>query len=200
MKRRKINDRSRPDFYSQRAKKAKYSARSVYKLDEIQKKYRLIRSGDAVLDLGCAPGSWLQYAADITGKKGRIAGIDLKAVTADLPDHVRVYTGDVLEMDEELKASVGKDYDLVMSDMAPSTTGKKNVDAARSYVLCEAALDIAQQVVKPGGRFVAKIFQGEDFEDFITSVRLQYDTRKIFKPQSCRKDSKEIYVIGMGKK
>lgn len=201
MKRRKIkNDRSRPDFYSQRAKKQNYSARSIYKLEEIQKKFRLIQPGDAVLDLGCAPGSWLQYAAGIAGQKGRLVGIDLKPATADLPDHVAVYTGDVLDMDAQLKASVGGDYDLVMSDMAPATTGKKDVDAARSYVLCEAALHIAEQVLKPGGRFVAKIFQGADFEAFIEAVRVRFDKRKIFKPQSCRKDSKEIYVIGLGKK
>ena len=183
-----------------RAKKENFPARSVYKLEELQKKFQLIHPGDKVLDLGCAPGSWLKYAAGITGPRGMVAGIDLKPVTEELPDHVRVITGDILEMDDPVREFIGDGYNLVLSDMAPNTTGHKDVDAIRSFVLCEAALGIADGVLSPGGSFVAKIFQGHDFEDFIESVRKMFATRKIFKPQTCRKESKEIYVIGIGKK
>ena len=194
--------RSRPDHYAKKAKKDNFPARSIYKLEEIQKKFSVIRPKDRVLDLGCAPGSWLKYAADIVGPDGRVTGIDLKDVDIGrgYPDNVSFHRLDILEMDEDARAAIGDGYNVVLSDMAPSTTGIRNVDAARSFVLCEAALDIADRVLDPGGRFVAKIFQGEDFESFIAAVKQQYNTRKIFKPQSCRKDSKEIYVIGMGKK
>lgn len=188
------------DHYSRQAKKDNYPARSVYKLQEIQKKYRLIKQGDHVLDLGCAPGSWLKYAASLTGPNGRVAGIDLNAVSIELPPHVQVYTGDILAENEELWAAVGKNFDVVLSDMAPATTGNRLVDAAKSFELCQAALAIASRLIRPGGSFVCKIFQGEDFKLFSDTVKNQFNIQKIFKPQSCRKASKEIYIIGMGKK
>ncbi|MGM0403334.1 MAG: SAM-dependent methyltransferase, partial [Thermodesulfobacteriota bacterium] len=155
---------------------------------------------DRVLDLGCAPGSWLKYAAGIAGPGGSVVGLDLKDIGGGYPDNVSFYQCDILEMDAAVREAVGDGYNVVLSDMAPSTTGIRSVDAARSFVLCEAALEIAGEVLDPGGHFVAKIFQGDDFEAFVAAVKQQYKTRKIFKPQSCRKDSKEIYVIGMGKK
>ena len=200
MKRSKCNTRSRPDFYAQRAKKEKFPARSVYKLEEMQRKYRLIRRGDKVLDLGCSPGSWLLFIAKATGDKGRVVGIDKKRITIDLPPNVQAYRGDITDMDDELRAAVGDGYHVVVSDMAPATIGRKDVDAARSYALCLTALEIADNVLRPGGAFVCKIFQGEDFKAFSEAVRIRFKMHKIFKPQSCRKDSKEIYIIGMGKK
>ncbi|MFO8111363.1 MAG: RlmE family RNA methyltransferase [Desulfosalsimonadaceae bacterium] len=199
MKKRKT-DWGRPDHYAKKAKKDNYPARSVYKLEEIQKKFKVIRPKDRVLDLGCAPGSWLKYAAGIAGPGGSVVGLDLKDIGGGYPDNVSFYQCDILEMDAAVREAVGDGYNVVLSDMAPSTTGIRSVDAARSFVLCEAALEIAGEVLDPGGHFVAKIFQGDDFEAFVAAVKQQYKTRKIFKPQSCRKDSKEIYVIGMGKK
>ena len=188
------------DHYSRRAKKERFTARSVYKLKEIQKKHHLIKKGDNVLDLGCFPGSWLQYAAELTGNRGRVVGIDLEPVTVKLPSHVRTYTGDILSMDDELFESLGKNFNLVMSDLSPATTGNKHVDSARSYHLCQAALSIAQTVLIPGGSFVCKIFQGEDFKLFSNSVKSVFNHQRIFKPQSSRKASKEIYIIGLDKK
>lgn len=196
----KSNTRSRPDFYARQAKKEKFPARSVYKLEEMQKKYRLIRRGDKVLDLGCSPGSWLLFIAKTTGDKGRVVGIDKKRITIDLPPNVVTYRGDIADMDDELRASVGDGYHVVVSDMAPATIGRKDADAARSYALCLKALELAEIVLRPGGTFVCKIFQGEDFKAFSEAVRARFTAHKIFKPQSCRKDSKEIYIIGMGKK
>jgi len=131
MKRSKSGNRWQ-DHYTRQAKKDKYPARSVYKLKEIQQKNRIIRKGDAVLDLGCAPGSWLKYAAEVAGPTGRVVGIDLKPVTIALPDQVEVLTGDIYEMLADLKADAGAGYNVVLSDMAPATTGSKHVDAART--------------------------------------------------------------------
>ena len=244
MKKKRKTDRSRPDHYAKKAKKEHFPARSVYKLEEIQKKFRVIRPKDRVLDLGCAPGSWLKYAADIVGAGGKVVGVDLKDVdTRDLPGNVLFCKGDILTLagdlsgelarevscadlerqagesdmeandepggirDDEndaaraaLREAVDGEYDVVLSDMAPNTTGIRSVDAARSFVLAEAALRIADRMLAPGGSFVVKIFQGDDFDGFIRTVREQYRSRKIYKPQSTRKESKEIYVIGIGKK
>ena len=185
------------DHYSQQAKKERFPARSVYKLEEIQKKHRLIKKGDTVLDLGCAPGSWLLYAVKLTGPKGRIIGVDLKPVSIQVSPHIKIISADVFTLDIE---SLEKDFNVVLSDMAPATTGHKAVDAARSYNLCETALKIAQSILLPGGSFVCKIFQGPDFNLFLNAVRAGFKGLKIFKPQSSRKASKEIYVIGLGKK
>jgi 23S rRNA (uridine2552-2'-O)-methyltransferase len=183
------------DHYSQQAKKERYPARSVYKLEEIQKKHRPIKKGDKVLDLGCAPGSWLLYAAKLTGPKGRVIGVDLKPVSIQVSSHIKIITADVFALDT---ATLGKDFNVVLSDMAPATTGHKAVDAARSYNLCEAALKVAQNILLPGGSLVCKIFQGPDFSLLLDDVRAGFQRLKIFKPQSSRKASKEIYVIGLG--
>ncbi len=187
------------DHYSRRAKKERFPARSVYKLQEMQQKYNLIKKGDRILDLGCAPGSWLLYAAKLTGNKGHVAGIDLKPVTINIPSHVTIYTGDIFSFDS-FSESIGNEFNVVISDMAPSTTGIKNVDSARSFNLCQAALETAQKLLLPGGSFACKIFQGEDFKQFSDSVKSCFATCNIFKPKSSRKASKEIYIIAKGKK
>jgi len=188
------------DHYARRAKKEKFPARSVYKLKEMQQKYNLIKKGDKVLDLGCAPGSWLLYAASLTGNKGEVVGMDLKPVSEKVPFHVRIFQSDILSMDDELFKLTGKDFNIVLSDMAPATTGSRNVDSARSFNLCRAALSIAQETLVSGGSFVCKIFHGEDFKEFSDAVKAAFKRHKIFKPQSSRKASKEIYIIGFGKK
>jgi len=153
-----------------------------------------------VLDLGCAPGSWIKYAASLTGTTGRVAGMDLKPVTICLPPHAECHTRDIFSENTDLWAAIGTGFDVVLSDMAPDTSGNKFVDAAKSYNLCEAALSIARRILKPGGAFVCKIFQGEDFKQFSEIVKTEFTLQKIYKPQSCRKASNEIYIIGMGKK
>jgi len=185
------------DHYSRRAKKDRYPARSVYKLEEIQQKHRLIQKGYKILDLGCSPGSWLLYAAKLTGDRGRVIGIDLKPVKIQAAPNIEIINGDVFALDTGV---LGTDFNVVMSDMAPATTGHKAVDAARSAGLCEAALAIAQRVLLPGGSFVCKIFQGPDFNQFVNSVRAGFEKQKIFKPRSSRKASKEIFIIGLGLK
>jgi 23S rRNA (uridine2552-2'-O)-methyltransferase len=188
------------DHYSLQAKKENFPARSVYKLEEIQKKYSIMKKGDRVLDLGCSPGSWLIYAADMVGSQGRVVGIDKKKVSIKVPANTTVHTGDIFSIDEDLLSSIGNDFNVVLSDMAPNTTGNKLVDTARSFDLCRSAMNIAQNLLISGGSFVCKIFQGDDFKKFSESVKKSFKTHKIFKPQTCRKASKEIYIIGKGKK
>lgn len=200
MKRTNAKHNKWEDHYSRRAKKEHFPARSVYKLEEIQQKYKLIKKGDKILDLGCFPGSWLLYAAKLTGDKGHVVGIDIKPVTITVPPHVKICTADLFKVDDEWFKSIGKNFNTVLSDMAPATTGNKNVDATKSFNLCEAALSIAQHILIPGGTFVCKIFQGEDFKKFLDQVRIHFNKYKIFKPQSSRKASREIYIIGLGKK
>ena len=188
------------DHYSERAKKERYPARSVFKLKEAQKKFRLIRKGDRVLDLGCSPGSWLLYAAELTGKRGRVLGIDLKAIRIKLPPQTETLTADILTIDRAWldERELGNRFNVVLSDMAPATSGNKGLDAARSFQLCQAALSIAEMVLKPGGSFICKIFQGEEFKEFADNVRNRFKHHKIFKPRSSRKESKEIFIVGVG--
>lgn len=186
------------DHYTRRARKENFPARSVYKLEEIQNKFRLIQPTDKVLDLGCAPGSWLMCAARLT--RGQVTGIDIKPVTQALPGHVRVIAGDATAVDEAFLQTVGSDYDVVLSDMAPSTTGNKHVDSARSFYLARAALEMTDAVLRSGGHFVCKIFQGEDLTAFIQLAKQRFEKVKSFKPKSCRKASKEIYIIAMSKR
>jgi len=187
------------DHYSRRAKRENYPARSVYKLQEMQQRYKLIRKGDRVLDLGCYPGSWLLYAARLTTGSGQVAGIDQKKVTVALPGHVSVHIGDVTTQAEALLEQIGEPFQVVLSDMAPATTGQKDVDAARSYELCLTALQFADRLLSRSGNFVCKIFQGSEFAEFSNAVKQRFKTDRIYKPRSSRKASKEIYIIGIGK-
>ncbi len=152
---------------------------------------------DRVLDLGCAPGSWLLYEAQVVGAGGRVVGIDLKPVIVAMPSQVAVLEGNAL--DAEVQQRWGGPFETVVSDMAPSTTGNRTVDAARSLGLCEGALWIAEKSLVPGGAFVCKIFQGGDTKAFTDTVRAVFSQVKLFKPQSSRKASKEIFIIGLGK-
>ena len=188
------------DHYTRRAQKDQFAARSVYKLQDIQKRFRIIRKGGRVLDLGCAPGSWTQYAAKLTGPDGEVIGIDLKKVGIALPGHARALQGDILAPDAVMADALAPGFNAVISDMAPATTGHRDVDAARSFNLCEAALSMAQAHLRPGGHFVCKIFQGPDFELFVQQVRAAFTNQRLYKPQSSRKASREIFIIGRGKK
>ena len=187
------------DHYTRQARKDNFAARSVYKLQEIQQKHRILERGQRVLDLGCAPGSWLQFAARTVGADGRLVGIDLNPVAVDLPENVTVITGDVADLEGHL-ANLGLTrFDVVLSDMAPATTGNRHVDEARSVGLCEAALAVADQVLAAGGHFVCKIFQGSDYKAFTDAVRSRFERQTATRPQSTRKASREVFVIGLGK-
>jgi 23S rRNA (uridine2552-2'-O)-methyltransferase len=186
------------DHYFHRAKKDNYLARAVYKLEEIQKKYKLVRPGDKVLDLGAAPGSWLQLTGGIVGPGGRVVGVDLKKIEHAFPNHVITLQRDIFEQDftEEIKAQYGP-FDVVLSDMAPATTGVRMADSARSALLFEQALQLALATLKPQGHFLAKIFQGSDFHGLLLEVKRNFEWVKVVKPDASRKRSKEIYICAM---
>ncbi len=187
------------DHYTRQARKDNFAARSVYKLQEIQKKYRILSKGARVLDLGCAPGSWLQFAAQQVGRTGRVVGIDLTPVTIQLPDQVRVITGDVADLERHLAERGQPRFDVVLSDMAPATTGNRHVDQARSLGLCEAALYLAERTLVPGGHFVCKMFQSGDTKAFSEAVRSRFERQTALRPKSTRKASREVFVIGLGR-
>jgi 23S rRNA (uridine2552-2'-O)-methyltransferase len=186
------------DHYFHRAKKENYLARAVYKLEEIQKKYRLLRQGDRVLDLGAAPGSWLQFTSGIVGPAGRVVGVDIKKIEHVFPKNVVILQRDIFEQDfiEEMKSSHGP-FDAVLSDMAPSTSGIRSADSARSALLFEQAFNLALETLKPQGHFLAKIFQGSDFHTLLQEVKKRFEWVKVVKPDASRKTSKEIYICAM---
>ncbi len=188
------------DHLTRRAKSENYPARSVYKLEEIQNRFRVIKKNDKVLDLGCAPGSWLLYAAKEVEDQGRVFGIDLKQIDIDLPRNVSAVQDDILNLNNRSFLDEIKKFNVVLSDMAPATTGRKDVDALRSFELCQMALKVADDFLTADGNFVCKIFQGNDFNSFQKNVKSKFKNCKIFKPESCRKQSKEIYIIAKGRK
>lgn len=195
--RNKLGDKGfRKDHFHERAKGAGFRARSVFKLEEIDQAIRLFRSGDRVLDLGCAPGSWLQYARGKIGERGRMVGIDRVAIPG-IPG-ARLLVGDVFtavpaDLLGELDA-----FDVVMSDMAPDTTGIRHVDQARSEALFERALELAFATLAPDGRFVGKLFQGPDMPRLVKLARERFAAVKIIKPDSSRQISIEQYVTASG--
>ena len=186
------------DHYFHRAKKEHFLARSVYKLEEIQKRHRLLRPGDRVLDLGAAPGSWMQYAAQVVGPRGRVVGVDMKPFGAGLPENALGIAGDVTDAAfmAELASTHGP-FDVVLSDMAPATSGIRVADSARSALLFEAALAVARAVLRPGGHFCAKLFQGAEFHELLSEVKKSFEWTKIMRPEAVRKTSREVYVLAM---
>lgn len=186
------------DFYFHKAKQENYVARSVYKLQEIDQKYRLFHKNDYVLDLGASPGSWSQYALEKIGPQGLVVGVDLKPVEIKNP-RFSFFRGDLREMSiDQLK--VDRLFDSVLSDMAPSTTGIRDVDQVRSFELCELALGIADKFLKPQGHFVCKLFHSDNFTDLRKMIEVKYSQFHAVKPDSTRKISKEIFLVGLRKK
>jgi len=199
MKRRKPKGNRWADHYTHRARKEKYPARSVYKLKQIQERYRILKKGQRILDLGCAPGSWLLYAAQVAGTRGSVIGIDLKPVSGIFPSQVTVYAGDVLERTQAPWTDFKADFQVVLSDMAPATTGRREVDAARSFDLARAALEVAQAYLVQGGALVCKIFEGQDVNQYTQMIGDSFRMQKRFRPAATRKASSEVYIIATGK-
>lgn len=193
----KLGDRRvRHDHFHDRAKDAGFRARAVYKLEEIDGAIGLFRPGDRVLDLGCAPGSWLQYARGRIGAGGAMVGIDRVAIPG-VPG-ARLMVGDVFTVVPADLLGDLPGFDVVMSDMAPDTSGIRHLDQARSEALFERALELAVATLAPGGRFVGKLFQGPDFKRLIEACRAQFSTVKVMKPESSRQISIEQYIAASG--
>jgi len=186
------------DHYTEKARKEKWLARSVYKLQEIDRKFKLIHKSDRVLDLGCFPGSWSQYAIRKVGKRGDVVGIDLQIPKAFNPPNFRFIEANIETVDLKQLAEEIEPRNLVLSDLAPPTTGIRDTDAARSMLLAEQAARIARALLKTKGHFVCKIFEGETLKSFKTSISSSYKQVRLFRPQATRKRSREVYVVGTG--
>jgi 23S rRNA (uridine2552-2'-O)-methyltransferase len=187
------------DHFFRKAKKEHYLARAVYKLEEIQKKHRILRPGDRILDLGAAPGSWIQLAGQIAGRSGLVVGIDLKKIEHAFGNRVITVQGDIFDL--EFVETAIRDYlpfDAVLSDMAPSTSGVKAADSARSALLFECAFQIARRVLKPGGNFLAKMFHGPEFHRLLAELKQEFSRTRAIRPEATRKQSREIYILGKG--
>jgi 23S rRNA (uridine2552-2'-O)-methyltransferase len=191
----------KPDFWSKKAFSEGYPARSVYKLKEMNEKFALFKKGAAALDLGAAPGSWTAFALRLLEGSGRVFAVDINPLDAKIKrDNLTVIQGDVFDPAVRDAVRAGAPYDVVMSDAAPSTTGNRTVDTARSEALAEIALDYAQYMLKPGGNFVVKIFQGGQQGSMLQKMRTVFALAKGYKPEACRSGSFETYLIGLRKK
>ncbi len=189
----------KPDRFTAKAHREGFPARSVYKLEEIDRRCQLVRPGMRVLDLGAAPGSWTRYVAQKVTPRGKVVALDLVAITIALPPHVTARELDVLVCPVE-EISVLGPFDLVLSDMAPHTTGIREADAARSVELVERALALCDVCLSPGGALVAKVFQGVGFEELRASFRPRFTQVRLLKPEASRKESVEIFLVGVGAK
>ncbi|ACV27777.1 23S rRNA (uridine(2552)-2'-O)-methyltransferase RlmE [Kangiella koreensis] len=189
------------DPYVKKSQKDGYRSRAVYKLEELDQKYKLLGKGVTVVDLGAAPGGWSQYVAYKMGSQGKIFALDILEMDP-LPD-VDFIQGDFREeaVLNQLLDKIGKHKaDLVLSDMAPNMSGVDAVDQPRGMYLCELALELAQTVLAKGGNYVVKVFQGEGFDDYIRQCREVFDKVLIRKPDASRGRSREVYVVGIGYK
>lgn len=203
------------DHYFKKAKEEGYVARSAYKLQEINQRKRLFGPGDRVLDLGCAPGSWLQVAGEIVasgrGRPGRVVGIDLKPIEAPMPSAVATMVGDVYKTDAFVLRSLGAEspgspdappppyFDCVLSDMAPNTAGDAS-DHFLSVRLCDRVLDLLPGLLRPGGNLAMKVFEGEAYPDLLKRTVGLFREAKGFKPKASRDVSREMYIVGHGYK
>ena len=189
------------DEYVKQAQALGYRSRAVFKLKELDEKDRLLRPGMVVVDLGAAPGGWSQYAAECIGKRGVIIALDLLPVEP-LPG-VTFFQGDFREeevLNTLMEHLAGREVDLVMSDMAPNMSGNRVVDQARGMHLAELALDTAKDILRPGGTFVTKLFQGPDVDAYVSSARGLFSKVSMRKPKASRDRSPEVYLVGSGRK
>ncbi len=192
--------RDKPDHYAIQAKKEGYPARSVYKLQEIHQKFRVIPLKGTVLDIGASPGSWTLYVSNLLKQNGTVTAVDFNPLNKDcIRNNVFFFQGDAFS--EEFKAITQRNglYNAVISDAAPSTTGNRTVDTGRSYTLALKVIETAHMLLSPGGNLVVKIFQGGEEQKLISIVKKQFSHTKLFKPQASRKESFEIFLIGTGK-
>lgn len=190
------------DHYFQKAKREGFRARSAFKIDEIARRFNVLRKGARVLDLGAAPGGFLQVIADAVGPEGRVIGVDLVPIRPLGRPYVTTAALDVLADDFEQKLLELYDgpFDVVVSDLAPKTTGIKSTDEARSHRLATRALDVARTRGRPGSTFVAKLFMGGDFDEFRDAVKASFEDVKIVRPEATRGASMEVYVVGLRKR
>jgi 23S rRNA (uridine2552-2'-O)-methyltransferase len=191
----------RKDSYYARAKASGYRSRAAFKLQELARKYQLIRRGDRVVDLGAWPGGWLQVAAELVGPHGLVVGVDLQPIERLNAGSVVTLVGDVADaaVEAQLVERCGARIDVVLSDMAPKLSGVRDRDQARAAELAELAVGFAENRLVPGGRLLVKVFSGAE-QGALAAARRLFTTAKLTKPESSRKESSEMYLIGIGRR
>jgi 23S rRNA (uridine2552-2'-O)-methyltransferase len=190
---------ARPDARTREAKAKGYPARSVWKLEEIDRRVKLFSPGQRVLDLGAAPGSWSLYASERIGPRGAVLAIDRQPILQAFPETVRVVQGDALTL-ETTALSEHAPYDVVLSDMAPNTSGSKVADQAQSFELFSRAVDVARELGRTGSHFVGKLFMSGDFEAARAALQKSYGKCVVIRPEGTRTRSTEVFLVGLGKR
>jgi len=187
------------DYYYRKAKEEKYRSRAAYKLFQAVEKHHFIKKGDVVVDLGAAPGGWIQAARKNVGSKGFVLGVDLKPIEPFPQSNVRTIIGDINEQEtlEQILSMIPKKSDVVISDASPNISGIWEVDHARQIDLAHKSLEIALETLKPSGNFFAKVFEGDLLNDFIKKVEKHFGVVRIIKPKASRAKSSEMFVLGM---
>lgn len=188
------------DSYRRQAQAEGYVSRAVYKLKAVDEKYRVFRRGQRVLDLGCSPGSWLQYIVSRVGPEGLVLGVDLEAPKVPLVQPLYFMVGDVLSLDLEAIQAQSPYFNVIVSDLAPKTSGIKGLDQERSLELAQAAWNAAQKLLAPKGHFLVKIFEGPDIGSLAAQLKKAFRRFHRVKPAGSRSASKEYYLLGLGKR
>jgi len=196
-----IQNRKR-EYYFRKAKEENYRSRATYKLVQANQKYQFIRRNDIVVDLGAAPGGWIQAARKMTGKHGFVLGVDLKPIEPFTQEYIRTIVGDMTDPDivQQILSFLPRKANVVISDAAPNITGVWEVDHARQIDLATKALGIAQCILQPSGNFFVKVFEGDLLNSFVQSVKASFETVKNVKPQASRAKSSEMYILAVGLK
>jgi 23S rRNA (uridine2552-2'-O)-methyltransferase len=196
-----LNERKN-EYYFKKAKEENYRSRSTYKLVQANEKYDFIKRNSIVVDLGAAPGGWIQAARKMTGKNGFVLGLDLKPIEPFTQEYIRTIIADFTEPGtvDLINSFLPRKADVVLCDAAPNITGVWEVDHARQIDLAEKALEIAQCVLRPSGNFFVKVFEGELLNDFLQTVKTLFDEVKLVKPPASRQQSSEMYLLALGLK
>ena len=189
-----------PDPFRDQARMEGYVSRAVYKLKALDEKYRLLKPGQRVLDLGCSPGSWLQYILSRVGPTGLVVGVDLQEPEIPLAPPLYFIRGEVGSLDLAAITAISADFDVVLSDLAPKTSGVKAVDQQRSLELALKAWEWARKLLRPGGHFLVKIFEGPDTSILAAALTAAFGQCRPVKPPGCRAASREIYLLGLNKR
>ncbi|MGD0158910.1 MAG: RlmE family RNA methyltransferase [Candidatus Bathyarchaeia archaeon] len=192
-----MQDRKR-DYYYQKAKQEKYRSRASYKLFQTIQKYHFIEFGDVVVDLGAAPGGWIQAARKTAGKRGFVLGVDLKHIEPFPQDYVRTIICDITEQDaaQQISQMLPRKADVVISDASPNISGIWDVDHARQIDMAQHALQIALETLRPGGNFFVKVFQGDMLDGYTHEVKQHFETVLVIKPKASRAKSSEMFILG----
>jgi 23S rRNA (uridine2552-2'-O)-methyltransferase len=186
------------DHFFNKAKSENFLARSVYKLEEVDQKYKILKPGMTVVDFGYHPGSWIQYTSRVIGDEGLVVGIDIRELNKKLAGvkNVRVFQKDIFDVQDVADLGVDNKFDVVLSDMAPNTTGIKSLDQDRSLLLVESVFGLLPKFLAVGGHFVIKVFDSQHAQDFLKSQKNLFHEFHYLKPKSTRSVSKEFFVIG----